>query len=52
MKLPPLLENLRNELEATQKLYLKITPSFNNKMTFYIKHIFFVINGYWYNIAL
>ncbi|MEL4894398.1 YwqG family protein [Crocosphaera sp. Alani8] len=33
MKLPPLLENLRNELEATQKLYLKITPSFNNKMT-------------------
>ncbi len=33
MKLPPPLENLRKELEATQKLYLKITPSFSNKMT-------------------
>ena len=33
MKLPPQLENLRKELEATQKLYLKITPSFSNKLT-------------------
>ncbi|MGK7880118.1 MAG: YwqG family protein [Crocosphaera sp.] len=33
MKLPPQLENLRKELEATKKLYLKITPSFSNKLT-------------------
>ena len=32
MKLPPQLENLRKELEATQKLYLKITPSLSNKL--------------------
>lgn len=33
MKLPPPLNTLRKELEPTQKLYLKITPSFSNKMT-------------------
>ena len=33
MKLPNQLETLRKELEATQKAYLKITPSFSNTLT-------------------